>query len=898
MDQGEDVGQEPQPAGRVLSWPRRPASASDPRSQNLELGRDAVGADLSSPLTASLHRTFREAQRNCDSLVLSAKEHPRVKGLTSELERRQESLASLKSRAQERFASLKDKDSDLLKQLSQHPAAQPILGMRRVVSENSIPLGSSPTQPLGGKLLPVGEQHYTLGDQSTSVPSLMMTVQRTVASARSAAETHASAVLAGTAMLRAAMVPPSGLDSALAAGGSTTEVGLPGRMTLEQMMAKPLAVLQRAQQVAESSYRETHAQVHQLMAHNMQLHHEGKAAKFTTAGAAGILSPSVPVSDDWQQESQRVIVSLTGNKHAGGESQGAASLGVDYDPAAGPTAGGKEDVTTMAEWKKWLMAFELRDAQDSAAELAGEIDKLDGQGKTAAAGDSQALAALPAGGTRRASEGGSEAPPKQRWPGLVHWLRRPRHGSSLRDEGRKVAIVTTAALPWMTGTAVNPLLRAVYLAKDSAREVTLVIPWLTKADQASIFPNVTFDSPEQQEQYVREWARKRTGVDTPFKVQFYPGKYAPEKGSILPVGDLTQYIPDAEADVAVLEEPEHLNWYHHGRCWTDKFQHVVGIVHTNYLDYARREEGGDIKEGLLRAINQWVCQAHCHKVVKLSGAVQSLPKEHTEFVHGVSPAFLDVGVSRREPLPGSDKRFSQGFYFIGKVVWAKGYTELLDMVKHHRGTSGEELPVDVYGGGPDLDDVRSRSSQNGLSLKFHGPKDHLSPDIHEYKAFINPSTSDVVATTSAEALAMGKFVICCEHPSNQFFSQFQNCLIYRSPAEFSEKVRYAMAHEPKPLSEEEKYKLTWEAATERFLDIASLSAQERHPGIVGSALDALAYHTHNAFSGFEPMRVTAGAHPGTRDNPETVTSFVPAEAHSGGLLDRKAKPQPVAQPKA
>lgn len=94
-----------------------------------------------------------------------------------------------------------------------------------------------------------------------------------------------------------------------------------------------------------------------------------------------------------------------------------------------------------------------------------------------------------------------------------------------QQQKQHIAIFTTASLPWLTGTAVNPLFRAAYLAKDGQRRVTLVIPWLTLNHQLLVYPNnITFASPSHQEAYVRRWLEDRVSFPLGFELLFYPGK--------------------------------------------------------------------------------------------------------------------------------------------------------------------------------------------------------------------------------------------------------------------------------------------------------------------------------------------------------------------------------------
>ena len=269
--------------------------------------------------------------------------------------------------------------------------------------------------------------------------------------------------------------------------------------------------------------------------------------------------------------------------------------------------------------------------------------------------------------------------------------------------------------------------------------------------------------------------------------------------------------------------------------------------------------GGELKGKFTEIMNNLVIAAHTDVVVRLSATLPAVPGYDLVCnVHGVRAEFLAVGASMSDP---TKERFSQGAYFLGKALWTKGYRELWDSMRLY---PSAELPeLHTYGSGPEQEEIIAEAE--GLpGVQVNGGIDHAHPSLHGYRVFVNPSTSDVLCTATAEALAMGKKVVIPDHPSNTFFRQFSNTLMFDpdKPAELVPTIIEALASDPTPLSPMEQYMLSWEAATERLLDAAALP--EGAPRTNERPSHGLAYYTHYAMGiqpVFDAFRSATGAEP-------------------------------------
>lgn len=76
-----------------------------------------------------------------------------------------------------------------------------------------------------------------------------------------------------------------------------------------------------------------------------------------------------------------------------------------------------------------------------------------------------------------------------------------------------------------------------------------------------------------------------------------------------------------------------------------------------------------------------------------------------------------------------EKTFSKGAYFLGKMVWAKGYRELIDLLAKHK-SDLDGFKVDVYGNGEDANEVQSTAKSLDLNLNFLKGRDHADDSLH------------------------------------------------------------------------------------------------------------------------------------------------------------------------
>ena len=107
-----------------------------------------------------------------------------------------------------------------------------------------------------------------------------------------------------------------------------------------------------------------------------------------------------------------------------------------------------------------------------------------------------------------------------------------------------------------------------------------MVPWLDKKEeQAKVYGSTSFETMEEQEQWIRKYSKERVGCEKEadhLQIRFYSALYHDMFGSIFATVDICSIVPQDEADIAILEEPGEFFWQHCCSCFA--FRILLSLI--------------------------------------------------------------------------------------------------------------------------------------------------------------------------------------------------------------------------------------------------------------------------------------------------------------------------------
>jgi digalactosyldiacylglycerol synthase len=377
--------------------------------------------------------------------------------------------------------------------------------------------------------------------------------------------------------------------------------------------------------------------------------------------------------------------------------------------------------------------------------------------------------------------------------------------------GFDVAVVTSAAPPWLTGPAYLALNQAAGLRRLGYR-VAFVVPWVTPRAQAWLWGAPTYDSPRNHARAIAAEAQALTGSPAP-DILHYRGHLSRWLRGIVPLQDVFAALPPARAIIMV--EPEHLCWFPLTRSRRKgAARTVVGVVMTNYGFYIRRAgpPGAGLVARLVDRLHRHLIRVHVDRVVPVSPAVAALTDGHP----GCVPARVTGVLASYAEVPPVTAE-TTGVYFLGRLVWDKGLAEVIEVARR------TGIVIDILGDGPDGAAIRAHAKALGAPVRFLGAEPRPWTRLAPYRVFLNPSRSEVLCTATAEALVAGRHVVLADCPANEPFAAYPNVLAFHGQDGAVTALRQALDTLPAP-PDAARRGFDWTLACRRLAALSGLAA--------------------------------------------------------------------------